>query len=230
MLIGIALVAIFVLAPRYGQKNVLVYVTVCSTLGSFTVMGAKGVGVAINETFHGRNEFTNVLTYIMAAIVIGCSLIEVVYLNKSLDTFNTAIVTPTYYVLFTSCVILFSLVLFKEFGSMSFEDIIGDFIGFVTICCGIFLLNAFKDMDVSLRHLPKAHKRTTSHSSQNGDVLTSVIHDDHLLLEENENQSHEEDNLDQQAIVYTDEPELIEDDDKFTDVFKPDRNSNIPVI
>ncbi|XP_060591787.1 magnesium transporter NIPA3-like [Ruditapes philippinarum] len=230
-LIAIALVSVIFLAPKYGQKNVLVYVTVCSTLGSFTVMGAKGFGVAIKETINGRNEFTNFLTYVMAGIVIACSLVELVYLNKSLDTFNTAIVTPTYYVLFTSCAVMFSLVMFKEFGTMSTEDIIGAIIGFMVICCGIFLLNAFKNMDVSLRNLPKAHKRTTSHSSQNGDVMTSVSHDDHHLLEDNENHSHDEENpLDDRSIVFADDPKLYDHEPKtYQDDIKltTDSNSNI---
>lgn len=231
ILIVTALVNMFYLAPRFGQKNVLVYVTVCSTLGSFTVMGAKGFGVAIKETFHGRNEFDNVLTYIMLAIVIGCSLIELIYLNKALDIYNTAIVTPTYYVIFTSCVVMFSLVLFKEFGNMAFKDIMGSGIGFLTICCGIFLLNAFKNLDVSLRHLPKQHIRPPSHASQNGDVIASVAHDDHHLLEDNENHSHDEDNHLDHVIVYVDNPPDGYDNDdpeiKLTDGEETDSNSNI---
>lgn len=210
LLITTASILIICVAPKYGQKNVLVFVLICSTIGSFTVMGAKGFGVAIKETVRGRNEFTNWLTYLMAAIVIVCSMFELVYLNKSLATFNTAIVTPTYYVLFTSFVILFSLVLFKEFGNMTAEDITGAGIGFIVICCGIFMLNAFKNMNVSLRNLPKAQKRLTSHSSQNGDVITSVIHDDHHLLEDNENHSNEEDNHIEETHVHI---ELINEDD-----------------
>ena len=225
-LIGIALVFVIFFAPKYGQKNVMVYVTVCSTLGSFTVMGAKGFGVAIKETVYGRNEFDNVLTYAMAAIVIVCSLIELVYLNKSLDTFNTAIVTPTYYVLFTSCAVMFSLVMFKEFDKMSFEDGIGAAIGFLVIVSGIFLLNAFKNMNVSLRTLPKASKRPTSHASQNGDAITSVSHDDHHLLEDNENLSHDEETpIDaDHVIVY--EPQ-IDEDGKISEMLTTDSNSNI---
>ncbi|WAQ99436.1 NIPA2-like protein [Mya arenaria] len=232
-LIAIALVSMFVLAPKWGQKNVLVYVSVCSTLGSFTVMGAKGFGVAIKETFYGRNEFDNFLTYVMAAIVIDCSLIELVYLNKSLDTFNTAIVTPTYYVLFTSCAVMFSLVMFKEFGRMTLEDIIGALIGFMVIISGIFLLNAFKNMNVSLRNLPKAQKRPTSLSSQNGDVMTQVAHDDHHLLEENENLSHDEEPVAlgdrSHTGIYEDDPEspVYSDLNKMTEGLTTDSNSNI---
>lgn len=219
ILITVAAILIFCFAPKYGQKNVLVFVLICSTIGSFTVMGAKGFGVAIKETVRGRNEFTNWLTYLMAAIVIVCSMFELVYLNKSLDTFNTAIVTPTYYVLFTSFVILFSLVLFKEFGNMLPEDMTGAGIGFIVIVCGIFLLNAFKNMNVSLRTLPKAHKKTP-HSSQNGEVITSVIHDDHHLLEDNENHSNDEDNHTEENHIHV---ELYEDEEiTYTDTYTDD--------
>jgi len=222
----------FILAPKYGQKNVLVYVSVCSCLGSFTVMGAKGFGVAIKETYYGRNEFDNFLTYVMAAIVIGCSLIELVYLNKALSTFNTAIVTPTYYVLFTTCAVMFSLVMFKEFGNMTTEDIIGAIIGFLVIVSGIFLLNAFKNMNVSLKNLPHAQKRTTSHSSQNGDAITPVAHDDHHLLEENENLSHDEETVGLEECggdgkIFEDDIQVFVDDNKMTDGLTTDSNSNI---
>lgn len=36
------------------------------------------------------------------------------YLNKALDTFNTNVVTPVYYVMFTTLVITASAILFKE--------------------------------------------------------------------------------------------------------------------
>lgn len=231
-MIAIALVAIFVLAPKWGQKNVLVYVSVCSCLGSFTVMGAKGFGVAIKETINGRNEFDNPLTYVMAAIVIACSLVELVFLNKALDTFNTAIVTPTYYVIFTSCAVMFSLVMYKEFGNMTVEDIIGCVIGFLVIVSGIFLLNAFKNMKISLRNLPKAQK-TDPNSAQNGDVM-NVAHDDHHLLEENENLSHDEETAINDCAPQTpfpdEEPEVdmfTLERDKMTDGLTTDSNSNI---
>jgi hypothetical protein len=40
--------------------------------------------------------------------------IQMNYLNKALDTFNTIVVTPVYYVTFTTLVITASAILFKE--------------------------------------------------------------------------------------------------------------------
>ena len=41
---------------KISKSPSLVYVTICSTLGSFTVMGCKGVGVAYQQTIHGHNQ------------------------------------------------------------------------------------------------------------------------------------------------------------------------------
>nr|KAI8757238.1 magnesium transporter NIPA2-like [Biomphalaria glabrata] len=158
ILLIIALVSIFYFAPRYGQKNVLVYITICSTLGCFTVMGSKGVGTAINATIRGDNEFTNWMTYVLLAVVIVCILLELNFLNRALASFNTAVVTPILYVIFTSFVITGSAILFKEFEKMPALDIVGNLCGFLVIIAGIFLLNAFKDMKISWRNLPKANK------------------------------------------------------------------------
>jgi uncharacterized membrane protein SirB2 len=89
-----------------------VYVTICSTLGSFTVMGCKGIGVAIRQTIHGDNQFTDWMTYVFLAVVFICILVQMNFLNRALDIYNTAVVTPIYYVFFTTCVIVASIVLY----------------------------------------------------------------------------------------------------------------------
>lgn len=209
IMVVIAAVFIIFLAPRYGQKNVVIYVVICSTLGSLTVMGCKGVGVALKATFHGSNQFTHFMTYIMLGFVAGCILFQVNYLNKALDTFNTAIVTPTYYVLFTSCVILVSLVLFKEFYNMSATDIIGDLCGFLTIVLGIFMLNWFKEMDITFKNIPKAQKKTAQdvyYNNKDGKHFVALDHDNDSLLECNENSSLDDVHL----LEYYDNPSYMD--------------------
>ncbi|KAL4230203.1 Magnesium transporter NIPA3 [Mactra antiquata] len=171
-----AAIGIIFFAPRWGSSNVVVYVFICSTLGALTVMGCKGVAVAVKETIAGKNEFVNWLTYVMLGIAVINILFQLNFLNKALDTFNTAVVTPTYYVMFTSCVTILSLVLYNEFGQMTIKDIIGDVCGFLTIVVGIFMLNAFKDMKIDYRSLPKSKKKedtsVTIEVSPGGEVST----------------------------------------------------------
>ncbi|KAJ9593709.1 hypothetical protein L9F63_014757 [Diploptera punctata] len=128
-----------------------VYIALCSAVGSLTVMGCKGLGLAIKETLAGsHNEMGNWLTWVFLLTVALCITVQMNYLNKALDIFNTGIVTPVYYVLFTTLVIVASMILFREWNHLSGEDMLGNICGFLTIIMAIILLNAFRDMDVTM--------------------------------------------------------------------------------
>ncbi|RZF38746.1 hypothetical protein LSTR_LSTR014300 [Laodelphax striatellus] len=64
--------------------------------------------------------------------------------------FNTGIVTPVYYVMFTALVLIASAILFKECSLDLRQDILGSICGFLVVIVAIVLLNTFKDMDISL--------------------------------------------------------------------------------
>lgn len=46
-------------------------------------------------------------------IVVSCLLTQMNYLNKALDLFNTAIVSPIYYVMFTLLTMIASVIMFQ---------------------------------------------------------------------------------------------------------------------
>ncbi|RLN27996.1 hypothetical protein C2845_PM05G37100 [Panicum miliaceum] len=48
--LAISLVLMLHCAPRYGQTNIVIYVGICSVIGSLTVMSIKAVGIAIKLT------------------------------------------------------------------------------------------------------------------------------------------------------------------------------------
>ncbi|KAA0049138.1 hypothetical protein IC582_012451 [Cucumis melo] len=132
--------------PRYGQTHMVVYVGICSLMGSLTVMSVKAVGIALKLTFSGMNQFKYFETWFFTVIVAGGSILQVNYLNKALDTFNTAVVSPVYYVMFTSLTILASMIMFKDWDSQNASQIATELCGFVTILSGTFLLHKTRDM------------------------------------------------------------------------------------
>ena len=75
--------------PRYGRTNPIVYISICSVVGSISVMAIKGFGIAVKLTFDGKNQFTHPDTYILGSIVALCILVQMNYFNKALDTFST---------------------------------------------------------------------------------------------------------------------------------------------
>lgn len=150
LVIATTILIIFYIGPKYGHRNVVVYVTLCSAIGSLTVMSCKGLGLALKSTISGQsNELGNWLAWVLLIMVILCISMQMNYLNRALDLFNTGIVTPVYYVLFTSLVITASTILFREWQHLEYPDIIGSLCGFLVVIIAILLLNAFRDLEVS---------------------------------------------------------------------------------
>ncbi|VDL17742.1 unnamed protein product [Hymenolepis diminuta] len=87
--------------------------------------------------------------------LIFCLTVQLNYLNRSLDIFNTSIVTPLLYVFFTAFVLIASAILFKEGTSLTATDYIGNAVGLICIISGIVLLTLFKDVNISLSDLIK---------------------------------------------------------------------------
>ncbi|XP_067903131.1 magnesium transporter NIPA2-like [Heterodontus francisci] len=162
------LILILLAAPRYGQKNVLVYILICSVIGSLSVSCVKGLGIAIKELFVGRPVLAQPVTWILLGCLIVCVSTQINYLNKALDIFNTSIVTPIYYVIFTTAVMTCSAILFKEWYHMTIDNIMGTISGFVIIVVGIFLLHAFKNISFTPGTLPLFLRTDESGSEWSG--------------------------------------------------------------
>ncbi|UMM21833.1 hypothetical protein L5515_003344 [Caenorhabditis briggsae] len=175
-------------APRYGHTNILVYISVCSLIGSLSVLSVKGLGLAIKETLSGHQQFTNWLTYFWLASVAMCVSVQLIYLNKALDIFNTSMVTPIYYVFFTTFVILASSILYKEWSCLGASDVIGNFVGFLTTIIGIFQMQLFRDVNISLYQVQKLVSRPSA-SLANADFSSSSTNlvDDYCMRQSNSN-------------------------------------------
>jgi hypothetical protein len=164
----VALYLIYWVSPEYGQTNILVYIAICSLIGSLSVMACKGLSIALKLTLSGNSQLQNPLAWFFALSVAVCIAVQMNYLNKSLDIFNTSLVTPLYYVMFTTLTIVASAILFHEWQQLTNGDIIGAICGFLTIVCGVFLLHAFKDINFTIMDLIESTNR------QNGAGITST--------------------------------------------------------
>jgi hypothetical protein len=179
---GICLLASAILVvwagPRWGKKNMLVYIMVCSLIGSISVVCTQGLGAAIIHSITIENEFNRPFLYILMAIVIVTLITEIIYLNKALNLFNTALVTPTYYVAFTTLTIVSSSVLYGGFQA-SGSDIATVVMGFLIICSGVALL-----------HHSKSQPTQTAVVDNEGNVL-EIIKDEKYLEEDEDDDDAE---------------------------------------
>lgn len=159
IIVGSAITA-FYAGPRWGKKNMLVYISICSWVGGLSVVATQGLGAGIIAWIGGKPEYKEWFFWILFVFVIMTLLTEIIFLNvslsasldgrikliilqKALNLFNAALVTPTYYVYFTSTTIITAAILFQGFKG-SVEQIVTVVLGFLTICSGVVLLQLSK--------------------------------------------------------------------------------------
>ncbi|KAF9209860.1 hypothetical protein BGZ49_000041 [Haplosporangium sp. Z 27] len=144
LIILASLTLIFKAGPMWGKQYMMVYIGVCSLIGSLSVVATQGLGAAIVHNIStGEPQFNQWFTYFVIVFMVITLLTEINYLNKALNLFNTAMVTPTYYVTFTSTTIITSAIFYQGFAA-SAVAIITVCLGFLVICGGVLLLQTSK--------------------------------------------------------------------------------------
>jgi drug/metabolite transporter (DMT)-like permease len=87
IIVGCLFVALWV-APRYGNKSMFVYLTICSLIGGLSVVATQGLGAAILAQVRGQSQFTHWFLYVLLVFVIGSLVTEIIYLNVSLPSLS----------------------------------------------------------------------------------------------------------------------------------------------
>lgn len=67
-----SLFMIYKVVPHYGTKNPMVYISICSLVGSISVMAIKAFGIALKLTLSGSNQFTHP-TYLSSSSLLYAS-------------------------------------------------------------------------------------------------------------------------------------------------------------
>ncbi|CAK7273656.1 hypothetical protein SEPCBS119000_005771 [Sporothrix epigloea] len=136
-----SVIAIYRIAPVYGKRNPLIYLSICSLVGSVSVMSIKAFGIALKLTFAGNNQFTHPSTYVFMIVSAVCILTQMNYLNKALSQFPTNIVNPLYYVTFATATLCASFILFSGFNTTDAINTLSLICGFLVTFAGVYLLN-----------------------------------------------------------------------------------------
>uniref|UniRef100_A0ABI7XPJ3 NIPA magnesium transporter 1 n=1 Tax=Felis catus TaxID=9685 RepID=A0ABI7XPJ3_FELCA len=156
------LLLIFWIAPAHGPTNIMVYISICSLLGSFTVPSTKGIGLAAQDIFHNNPSSQRALCLCLVLLaVLGCSIIvQFRYINKALECFDSSVFGAIYYVVFTTLVLLASAILFREWSNVGLVDFLGMACGFTTVSVGIVLIQVFKEFNFNLGEMNKSNMKT----------------------------------------------------------------------
>ncbi|KAL4947729.1 magnesium transporter [Aspergillus filifer] len=135
---------IYKVAPIQGRTNPIVYISICSTVGSISVMSVKAFGIAVKLTAGGDNQFTHASTYVFALVLVVTTLTQMNYLNKAMSEFPASLVNAMYYVGFTTCTLSASIIFYQGLNTSDWTSIISMMCGFLLNFTGISLLTLSK--------------------------------------------------------------------------------------
>jgi drug/metabolite transporter (DMT)-like permease len=80
IIVASTFVALWV-APRYGKKSMLVYLSICSMIGGLSVVATQGLGSAVVAQVGGKPQFNQWFLYVLLVFVIATLVTEIIYLN-----------------------------------------------------------------------------------------------------------------------------------------------------
>ena len=140
---GTVMIILVWASQRYGEKSILIDLGLVALFGKFregalnftanflftggyTALSTKGVASLLSYTLWHTLTFP--VTYLLAAVLIATALLQIRYLNKALQRFDSTQVIPTQFVLFTISVIVGSAILYRDFETATIGRV-GKFIG-----------------------------------------------------------------------------------------------------
>lgn len=118
ILVDVGLVALFGrFCENSDMRHASFTVVADSNLGGYTALSTKGVSSLLSFTLW--HVITFPITYLLAFVLIFSALMQIRYINRALQRFDSTQVIPTQFVLFTLSVIVGSAILYQDFRSFT---------------------------------------------------------------------------------------------------------------
>lgn len=141
----IAIVALMWASPKYGRRTILVDLGLVGLFGGYTALSTKGVASLLSASLY--KAFAYPITYFLIAVLILSALMQIRYLNRALQNYDSTQVIPTQFVLFTLSVILGSAVLYRDFEHTTSEQATKFIIGCLLTFFGVYLITSQRNED-----------------------------------------------------------------------------------
>ncbi|EEA28953.1 hypothetical protein TMatcc_002685 [Talaromyces marneffei ATCC 18224] len=109
------IVVLMYLSEKHGGRTILIDLGLVGLFGAYTALSTKGVASLLSFTLW--HVITFPISYLLVAVLVTSALMQVRYINRALQRFDSTQVIPTQFVLFTLSVIIGSAVLYRDFES-----------------------------------------------------------------------------------------------------------------
>lgn len=129
----------FASSTSLGDRWVLVDVGTCAIFGGFTVLSTKGISSLISGG-QPIEALKFPITYGLVVVLAVTAVVQITYLNRALQRFDSREVIPTQFVFFTISAIVGSAILYRDFENMDAHRLINFLFGCLTTFAGVFVL------------------------------------------------------------------------------------------
>ncbi|KAI8982547.1 magnesium transporter NIPA-domain-containing protein [Pilobolus umbonatus] len=140
ILTGIFTVILTGASPLYGASSIMIDLGLVAIYGGYTVLATKSVASLFSLTLF--RMFTYPVTYVLVTVLIVTAVLQIKYLNKALQRFDSTEVIPTQFVLFTVSAIIGSAILYHDFDDASAEQLTGFISGCTIEFLGVYLITS----------------------------------------------------------------------------------------
>ncbi|CAZ82961.1 unnamed protein product [Tuber melanosporum] len=136
-----SLIALFMyLSPKYGRKYIFIDLGLVGLFGGYTVLSTKGISSLLSSSFY--RIFTYPIAYPLAIVLVTTAILQVKYVNRALQRFDSTQVIPTQFVLFTISVILGSAILYRDFETVDAERMLKFVSGCSLTFYGVWIISS----------------------------------------------------------------------------------------
>ncbi|CAD6583799.1 MAG: hypothetical protein CYPHOPRED_002496 [Cyphobasidiales sp. Tagirdzhanova-0007] len=130
--LGIIILLMVLSSTFLGSRYLFIDILICALCGGFTVLSTKAFSSFLTRGFF--DSFQEWITYPVLAVLGSTALLQIIYLNKALQRFESRLVVPTQFVSFTISAIIGSAILYRDFEDVS-ASVVVQFLGG---CCFVF--------------------------------------------------------------------------------------------
>ncbi|RFU26422.1 hypothetical protein B7463_g9904, partial [Scytalidium lignicola] len=125
-------------SPRYGNKTILIDLGLVGLFGGYTALSTKGIASMLSYTLW--RALATPVTYALIVVLISTAVMQVRYVNRALQQFDSTQVIPVQFVMFTLSVILGSAILYRDFERTTSESVAKFVSGCLLTFFGVFLI------------------------------------------------------------------------------------------
>ncbi|RMD40447.1 hypothetical protein DV735_g4707, partial [Chaetothyriales sp. CBS 134920] len=136
----IAIIGLMIASPKYGKRTLAIDIALVGLFGGYTAISTKGVAALLSASLY--KAFTFPIFYSLVLLLVFSAIMQIRYLNKALQNFNSTQVIPTQFVCFTLSVIIGSAVLYREFESETTSRAIEFVAGCLLTFFGVYLITS----------------------------------------------------------------------------------------